>query len=283
MARRDDGLLEILFELSTRLPWWLSVLLAISAYLVLGHVAALPAPDIALSPRGPAMIQHYLGALALAGQYILPFAFMVGAITSILVRQRGRQLYRQVAQKPARASLQRLNWREFEILMLEWFAQQGYQVQDTQLGADGGVDIVLKKAGKTYFVQCKHWRAYKVGVGIVRELRGVMASEGAVGGFVVTSGIFTDEARRFAARNEITLIDGRQLTAVIGQHSSPHRATGTQPGSGNDNTLSPRKPTCLSCGATMVERKASRGAAAGRYFWGCSRYPSCPGTRSAVG
>ena len=49
MARRDDGLLKTLFELGARLPWWLSVLLATSAYLVLGHVAAQPAPDIALS------------------------------------------------------------------------------------------------------------------------------------------------------------------------------------------------------------------------------------------
>lgn len=32
--------------------------------------------------------------------------------------------------------------------MLEWFAQQGYQVQDNQLGANRGVDIVLSKAGK---------------------------------------------------------------------------------------------------------------------------------------
>ena len=84
----------------------------------------------------------------MAGQVIVPFAFMVGAITSILVRQRGRQLYRQVAQRPAQDSLKGLNWREFEILMLEWFAQQGYRVQDTQLGADRGVDIVLRKAGK---------------------------------------------------------------------------------------------------------------------------------------
>ena len=99
----------------------------------------------------------------------------------------------------------------------------------------------------------------------------------------MTSGIFTDEARRFAARNDIILIDGRQLTAVIGQQSSSHRATDSQPGNGNDNTQSLAEPTCPRCAATMVERKASRGAAAGRYFWVCSRYPSCPGTRSAEG
>lgn len=63
----------------------------------------------------------------------------------------------------------------------------------------------------------------------MRELRGVMASEGAAGGLVVTSGIFTDKARRFAARNDIILIDGRQLTAVIGHLSSAQRTMAAQP------------------------------------------------------
>jgi restriction system protein len=43
-------------------------------------------------------------------------------------------------------------------------------------GADGGVDLVLTKPGKSggekFLVQCKQWRAYKVGVDVVRELYG---------------------------------------------------------------------------------------------------------------
>jgi Restriction endonuclease len=45
-----------------------------------------------------------------------------------------------------------------------------------------------------FLVQCAQWRAFKVGVDVVRELYGVMAAKGAAGGFVVTSGKFTDDA-----------------------------------------------------------------------------------------
>jgi DNA-binding helix-hairpin-helix protein with protein kinase domain len=38
--------------------------------------------------------------------------------------------------------------------------------------------------------------------------------------------------------------------------------------------------TCPSCGSRMVRRTARRGSRRGRQFWGCSRYPSCKGTRN---
>ena len=37
---------------------------------------------------------------------------------------------------------------------------------------------------------------------------------------------------------------------------------------------------CPKCGSSMVKRLARRGRNAGNYFWGCSRYPSCKGTRN---
>jgi DNA-binding helix-hairpin-helix protein with protein kinase domain len=37
---------------------------------------------------------------------------------------------------------------------------------------------------------------------------------------------------------------------------------------------------CPRCGSKMVQRFARRGRNAGRPFWGCSRYPTCKGTRS---
>ncbi len=36
---------------------------------------------------------------------------------------------------------------------------------------------------------------------------------------------------------------------------------------------------CPNCGAGMVRRTARRGSRRGNQFWGCSRYPSCRGTR----
>jgi DNA-binding helix-hairpin-helix protein with protein kinase domain len=37
---------------------------------------------------------------------------------------------------------------------------------------------------------------------------------------------------------------------------------------------------CPRCGSKMVKRLAKRGRNAGSYFWGCSRYPTCRGTRN---
>lgn len=39
-------------------------------------------------------------------------------------------------------------------------------------------------------------------------------------------------------------------------------------------------PNCPKCSSKMVRRLARRGRNAGNHFWGCSRYPSCRGTRN---
>lgn len=79
-----------------------------------------------------------------------------------------------------------MSWQDFELLIGEHFRRGGYSVRETAGGADRGVDLILNKDGATYFAQCKQWKAYKVGVKIVRELLGVMFSRGSTGGFVVT-------------------------------------------------------------------------------------------------
>lgn len=38
-------------------------------------------------------------------------------------------------------------------------------------------------------------------------------------------------------------------------------------------------PSCPNCQSRMIKRLARRGRNRGNYFWGCSRYPSCKGTR----
>jgi restriction system protein len=68
--------------------------------------------------------------------------------------------------------------------MGEAFRRRGFSVVETGVGTDGGVDIVLDRAGERFFVQCQQWRALNVGVKTVRELYDVMAARDATGGFV---------------------------------------------------------------------------------------------------
>lgn len=53
-------------------------------------------------------------------------------------------------------------------------------------GADGGVDLRLRKDGKKAYVQCKHWKKRSVGVKVVRELYGIVMAKKADQGIVVS-------------------------------------------------------------------------------------------------
>ncbi|HEY0663272.1 MAG TPA: restriction endonuclease, partial [Thiobacillaceae bacterium] len=166
----------------------------------------------------------------------------------------------------------------------EAFRLQGFEVTE-QGGArpDGGVDLVVRRTKETFLVQCKQWRAYKVGVDVVRELYGVMAAQGAAGGFVVTSGKFTEEARAFAEGRNVRLIDGARLFGLLQQAraslagADPWRppvppAHGAAP--------APASPRCPKCSSPMVRRTAKKGENTGTQFWGCSKFPACYGTRA---
>ena len=117
-------------------------------------------------------------------------------------------------------------------------------------------------------------------MGVVRELYGVMAARGAAGGFVVTSGHFTDEAIRFASGLNVTLIDGPELQALIRDaRASPNVGAVPVPPSAQPGAPS-GMPDCPLCAGPMVRRTARRGARAGDEFWGCTNFPSCHGTRA---
>ncbi len=114
--------------------------------------------------------------------------------------------------------LRSLDWKVFEDLCAEFARASGFRAATTPLGADGGVDIWLYKAEKpkpVAAVQCKAWKSWNVGVKPVRELYGVMAAEGVENGFFITSGTFTEEARKFEGDKRIELIDGETLLERI--------------------------------------------------------------------
>ncbi len=108
-----------------------------------------------------------------------------------------------------------LGWRDFERLVGEAFRHRGFAV--TGFGAsvsDGGV-LGLAKNGERFLVQCKHWRKPQVDVTAIRELSGTIRAVGANGGYVITAGRFTHEARALANTCQIILIDEFGCDAFI--------------------------------------------------------------------
>jgi len=277
LARRKQNLFEDLIKITSKLPWWAGVVLAIVAYVWLHNIAASEVTTVAQPGQmGQLVTQTLFRTLASVGQYLLPFAFLVGAAMSAFGRYKRSALHEQVAASPDRGALNDMSWQQFEALVGEAFRRKGYAVTETGGGAaDGGIDLALKKEGETFLVQCKQWKAYKVSVTTVRELYGVMAAEGATGGFVVTSGVFSDEARAFASGRNIELMDGDALHALIRGVSVPAKATAASP------VATPAgSPACPVCQSAMVRRIAKRGANSGNAFWGCSQYPGCKGIRA---
>ena len=285
MARRKKSSpLDDVLDLLAMLPWWVCLLLAALSYALLHRLAApLQAADFqgqGGAIAGAMMQKAVIHGLASAGQYLVPLLCLAAAAMSAWRRKHRQSLLADVAHAPNADALEGISWREFELLVGEAYRQQGYRV--TELGgngADGGVDLVLLKGGEKFFVQCKQWKAYKVGVDVVRELYGVMAAKGAAGGFVVTSGTFTQEAMAFADGRNVQLVDGQKLQELLAAGKIVPRSTPrpTPPASPELTTM----VVCPACSHPMVRRVAKHGPNAGQAFYGCSTYPVCKGTRPA--
>lgn len=277
MARRQkNSVLEDIAELTSYAPWWVGVLLAVVSFFLLRWLATPdPLKPIALGQMGEFAFRSIWKALANIGQYIVPLIFLAGAAVSVWRRQRRRDLVQAVAASPSKSALDGVSWQEFELLVGEAFRLDGFTVEERGGSAsDGGIDLVIKRGTEKFFVQCKQWKAMKVGVDVVRELYGVMAAHGAVGGFVVTSGSFTNDAIEFAAGRNVILVDGPVLFDMIARAK---RVPTSNPAPRINPLLA--APKCPSCNSDMVERAATRGDGAGKSFWGCPRYPKCRGTR----
>lgn len=265
------------------MPWWAGVALAFVSYVVLHQMAGTTPSANAAQPGQMATFaaRAMFASLAWAGQFLIPFLCLLGALASFFRRQKRELLVSGVVRSKGADALNGMSWQEFETLVGEAFRLQGYSVTEQGGGgADGGVDLVLRKGTETHLVQCKQWKAFKVDVKVVRELYGIMAAQGAAGGFVVTSGTFTADAQAFAEGLKVKLVDGPKLFGLIQQAKASHSmpSTALQPTPAATAAAAPT-PECPQCGASMVRRIARKGANAGAQFWGCSQYPSCRGTR----
>jgi restriction system protein len=275
MTRKRTSTFEDIILVASRLPWWVCILLAMVSYIVLHVIASRPATPVSnLSQLGDAASRGMVTALATFGQVILPFAFGLAALLSGINSIRRRKLYDSVESRSDVAALNEMSWHDFERLVGEYYRRNDFLVTwESGSGPDGGIDLVLRKRKEMYLVQCKQWRAYKVGVQPVREFYGVMAARGADGGYFVTSGTYTGGARTFARGLNIELIDGQKLRRMIDAASKKPAILATP----IDSQQMVIAPLCPKCGAEMRKRMAGQGKHIGEEFWGCANFPKCTG------
>lgn len=179
-------------------------------------------------------------------------------------------------------TLETIGWQRFELLMGEVFRRKGYEVEVSAAdGADGGVDLRLRKDGALVLAQCKCYLSGKVSVGVIREFYGVIAHERAARGIFVNTSVYTQDALKFAEGKDIELLDGDAVREMINSVTRPGENIYDVQGWMAEFMANAviRQPECQFCHKPMVMRTSGEG----KNFWGCTGFPQCGGTRDARG
>jgi restriction system protein len=148
--------------------------------------------------------------------WTMALCLLVIAIFTLSVVAVQRSAARMLEESASLDRLRAMTWQQFEQVVGHTYRAKGYAVTQTGLGGpDGGVDLELRREGRVFLVQCKQYRQAMVGVKVVRELKGVVATRRAYGGIVVTCGHFSSSAFPFADEAGIELVDGHKLVAMV--------------------------------------------------------------------
>ncbi|MCC4602232.1 restriction endonuclease [Xanthomonas melonis] len=268
------------FEALAALPWPIGLGAGIIAYLGVRygigwwftHQGGLLSQGIA---------QQSSGMLAPLAWMLLGICWLAALVSYLGARRRRRFLETRTTLESLAAG----GWRQFEQLVGEAFRRQGYSVEETGLGgADGGIDLILRKEGRRTLVQCKQWKRQQVGVSVVREMYGLLAHHQAYSVKIACIGSYTKDAESFTEGKPIELIGGEQLLGMIqaAQQQATTQPTTTstriEPVFVSPDPTSPVAvaiPSCPRCGSTLVQRRNRR---TGENFLGCSQFPKCRGS-----
>lgn len=265
VGRARAGFIDTL----AKMPWPVGVIFGTSGF----ALARFGLPAIL---HGNPFAQAFVPVATLMSWFLLAAGLLGAAMSWAGRRQRRRLLDAQQGLD----SIAALGWRHFEQLVGEAFRRQGYTVEETGLGgADGGIDLILRKEDRRVLVQCKQWRRRQIPVNVVREMYGLLVHHRADEVKIACAGTYTRDAGKFAPGKPIELIGGEELLRMIrAVQAAPERnarvieavePVAIAPASG-------AQPACPKCGKAMVERSNRK---TGQTFWGCSAFPACRGAR----
>lgn len=162
---------------------------------------------------------------------------------------------------------------QFEELVLQVFAQEGWVVSRTKASGDEGVDGWLEKDGRRVALQCKH-HAKPIGQPAIRDFFGTIVKEGASEGYFVASSSYTQQTTRWVEELNggppIRLFDRSHLALLLERHAEALSIH-------HDEIEFPPSPACENCGKEMILLRRAKDL-----FWGCSNYPSCRSYRKVT-
>lgn len=176
---------ESLFQVLSRQPWWLTLLVAVLIFGIVQLVFPPLAPFVAL-----------------------PFAAVAGYLA-----WRQMRAGPPVTVEERLAALRAMPWENFGLVVSEAYRRQGYAVEESTSAA---FDFKLTKKGRITLVQCRRWKVNQVGDGPVRELANAMEKQDAFNCVCISAGEFSANARSFARGKPIALLNGGALAELVG-------------------------------------------------------------------
>lgn len=207
--KKDLNIIDFLAQI----PWWVSVTISASFYVLLKFIVPYFETQSTLVNEVHISLGPFL-APVVALALLSPITF------SFLKSNRKKKLHDLQEEIQ---SIQELSWLQFKELVAEAYRRTGYiLMENSTFTADPSVDLVMRKSANLYLVQCRYWQNRKLGLREVKNLLSLMHEKQASGVFLITTGIFTYEARHYAAGRPITLLDGIDLVELLDKaHSNP--------------------------------------------------------------
>ena len=144
---------------------------------------------------------------------VVALAFLAPATFSFLKSNKQKKLHEL---REDIKEIQELSWPELNDMVSKAYAKAGYMVlANDAYTSDPSIDIVMRKSANLYLLQSRYWRNRKVSLREVKKLFALMHEKQASGIFLLTTGIFTKNARRYAIGRPINLVDGIQLVKLL--------------------------------------------------------------------
>ncbi len=124
-------IMDDLFALGAKLPWKLSLVLAIGSAIGL-HQLSLIAPPASSGLQGLSKVVFVQAArvFGLFGQYLVPAALLFGALGGFMQRRRGKDLLAQARSQSN--GLPALSWPQLEQLVDTISREEGFQIAKSQ-------------------------------------------------------------------------------------------------------------------------------------------------------
>jgi len=197
-----------ILDFLAQLPWWIPVAFSASFYLLLKF--AVPYFDTQSTLVNEANMS--LGPLLAP---MIALAILSPVSFSLFQSKRKKKL---CCLKDDIQSIQEIPWQQFKEMVAEAYRRSGYIImENSSFTADPRVDMVIRKSANLYVVQCRYWQNRKLGIREVKNLLALMHEKQACGAFLLTTGVFSSEARHYAVSRPINLLDGIELVELLGK------------------------------------------------------------------